>query len=245
MKNLLLQRLVSNGCSYMWNYALGKGHQDLAKSLNIKQVDDLSKCGATNDRIFRTTIRDSLHTDIPTLYLLGLTFLSRTEYPIDFLISDPDGPWFSMQNSVPNLPAHPNQIITDRDMQDLYRIKQKMFIQGGYWYFDNFCLHLISLINDLKSRGHRCLVFMNAEMQHLDWIDDERFKMLFNYSEIIEGLKWLAIPWQHQFGVPGQQDDRVPPDIQHRVSGEHGLLNSFILEYLKNHPEIYILPTDV
>ena len=78
----MIQRLVVNGCSYMDVYASGNGHVDLASRLNIPTMESIAQSGCNNSRIIRTTLKDSYLTTEPTLYVLGVTFISRSEAPI-------------------------------------------------------------------------------------------------------------------------------------------------------------------
>ena len=96
----MIQQLVVNGCSYMETYASGQGHKDLAQQLGIPMAASLAINGSANSRILRTTLKHSYQTTVPTFYLLGMTFLSRLEWPI--LYQDPtrefEGVWTNPQN---------------------------------------------------------------------------------------------------------------------------------------------------
>jgi len=61
----------------MHAYNRGGGHIDLATRLNMSDAVNLAQSGCANDRIIRTTLKDSYLTDKPTLYVLGITFVSR------------------------------------------------------------------------------------------------------------------------------------------------------------------------
>ena len=75
-------QLVVNGCSYMGSYVNGGGHRDLAKNLGIEEYSSLAIGGSANSRILRTTLKHSYLTDKPTFYVLGMTFIGRSEIPI-------------------------------------------------------------------------------------------------------------------------------------------------------------------
>ena len=77
----MITDVVTNGCSYMATYAQGKGHNDLALALQM-QSDDISITGSANSRIIRATLKHSYETKQKTLYVIGLTFISREELPI-------------------------------------------------------------------------------------------------------------------------------------------------------------------
>ena len=78
----MISRLVVNGCSYVKCYDRGNGHIDLAERLNIPSAYSLALPGSCNNRIIRTTLKDSYITDHPTLYIVGLSFLNRSELPV-------------------------------------------------------------------------------------------------------------------------------------------------------------------
>lgn len=96
----MINNLVVNGCSYMEVYAGGSGHVDLAKRLNMAHSHSLALGGSANSRIIRTTLKHSYTVEQPTLYVLGMTFVSRREIPI----LDPvhgrsfEGMWTNPQN---------------------------------------------------------------------------------------------------------------------------------------------------
>ena len=93
----MINNLVVNGCSYMYSYAAGKGHVDLSKRLAISNSDSLAISGSANSRILRTTLKHSYNAP-PTLYVLGMTFLSRLEIPICEPENDFEGRWVNPQN---------------------------------------------------------------------------------------------------------------------------------------------------
>lgn len=228
-------RLVSNGCSYMWNYAQGSGHEDLAHELKIQQAHSLAQCGSANSRILRTTIRDAL-CNPPTLYIIGLSFISRHDYPISAQILDQDGPWLAMQNLPPDINIDrcvPG--ISHQDVSDIFKVKQKLCVYGSFWYFDELQLHLKCLILALRGLGHTCAIFFSAEQQHLNWLDDHRFQDIIKFPEFVHGLQWLSVPWQHDQGVPCQYDDRIDGIFRHRQQGEHKKFNDFLAAYIINN----------
>ena len=95
----MIKNLVINGCSYAESYALGNGHVDLAKQLDLNtQSTSLAIGGSSNSRILRTTLKHSYQTAEPTLYVLGLTFVSRAEIPICTPDNDFEGRWINPQN---------------------------------------------------------------------------------------------------------------------------------------------------
>ena len=92
-----MNRLVVNGCSYMNAYAQGGGHEDLASRLKIDTAVDQTQSGCANNRIIRTTIKDS-HYNESTLYVLGMTFVGRSEATI-LKVQNEENIYYSIENN--------------------------------------------------------------------------------------------------------------------------------------------------
>jgi hypothetical protein len=97
---------------------------------------------------------------------------------------------------------------------------------------------MLATIADLLSRGHRVLMFQQADNLYLEYLDSPRLK-LFQRPEIVDGFKWRAIAWQHEQKVqptnyaPGTQ--YVPPEMTHPEPGHHALVNEFLTNYIQEH----------
>lgn len=228
--------LVVNGCSYMELYAQGNGHTDLASELGIAQASSLAIGGSANSRIIRTTLKHSYEADSPVLYVLGMTFLSRNEIPILRVDDDWEGPWTNPQN----------QDFRDRWMpewqqrdSDLY-VKQKLKVEmySTLYRLEDLQFKLLSMINDLKSRGHQALIFQQADDLHIPFMDDSKLRHFSYCKNIVGGYSWRAVPWQHEQGVAvayhdGPDSIHVVPDaIKHRAAGDHHVLNRYLTRYL-------------
>lgn len=232
----MIEQLVVNGCSYMKTYDIGNGHVDLAKQLGITHSSSLAIGGSANTRIIRTTLKHSYQTDMPTLYILGMTFLSRLEIPILDNQNEFEGRWTNPQNQafVKNWQLHWTQKDTDRFVElalksEAYSILDRL---------EDLMYRLVAMITDLKNRGHRVLVFQHADDGYQDFLNDDRLK-LFQQPEFIGSYLWRATPWQHEQGVKATVYDppmpMVTPEITHRAVGEHQKLNEYLCNYIRKH----------
>lgn len=231
----MITRLVVNGCSYMYSYTKGGGHNDLANRLNISVAKSLTVPGSCNSRIIRTTLKDSYQTTEPTLYIVGLSFLGRSEFPIHHDTDEFEGRWTSIQNSVIPCARYLDHW-TKKDTEKFIEIKLKLESHGLEDYVENFQYQLLSMINDLKYRGHQVVVFRLPA----DVIDQvlslKKFDKLRECVNIVDGLQWKGLLWQYENGVnPDPADEHLPLDIRHPLPGEHGPLNNFLFEYLNKH----------
>ena len=227
-----MKRLIVNGCSYMNHYAQGNGHHDLANSLGIHHADDLSFPGSCNDRIIRTTLRDSYHTDQRTFYILGMTFLNRTEMPI-LKNTTTDGRWKSFQN----FPTKDDWAWpwTDSDTKkfiDLFLKSQFLNMEDR---IEDLMYKLLALVSDLRSRGHRVLIFQQAEDRYQEFLSD--LKLFDTDPVFVDGFRWCAVPWQLKQGALPVQEDLLNHDIPghmlHIQPNQHQGLNEFLLDYVK------------
>jgi len=206
------QQLVVNGCSYMESYASGFGHQELAERLSIPQAISLAIGGSANSRIIRTTLKHSYITLQPTLYVLGMTFVSREELPI----------------------------LQQADTDAMIELKLKWELNSILDRAEDLMYRILAMIHSLKSRGHAVIVFQQADNLYESYLDSPRLKLFHSEPEIVEGYKWRAIPWQHERGVPATDYgpgalQYVPPEIAHRQPGFHQELNMFLTAWINNN----------
>lgn len=235
------QRLASTGCGYMQGYAHGEGHVDLAQRLKIQDVQSLSLSDSSNSRIFRTVQADSLNTNKPTLYVIGLTFLGRWDIALNKDPVDNEGRWVSFQNehSIKNIN---NTVLSQQEFLALLDIKlktEKFSISDRLW---DLALNLRALIDSLKYRGHGCVIFNTADDLILPWLASKEIKTLLQSPEIVKGLTWLSIPYQFKHGVSSSRFDQIqdsPAHHQHTNPGEHQVLNEFLVEYIAQHHDTY------
>ena len=225
--------LVVNGCSYMESYAAGQGHVDLAKQLGLSNATSLAIGGSANSRILRTTLKHS-YTAPPTLYVLGMTFLSRLEIPICEQLNDFEGRWVNPQNQEFR---HRWQLgWTQADSDQFVEIKLKSEVFSILDRIEDLMYRMLSTITDLQSRGHKVLMFQQADNLYLDFLSDTRLS-LFDQPEIVGKFGWRATAWQAKQGVQpkdyGPGAPYVPPDMTHAAIGHHQMLNEYLTNYIQ------------
>lgn len=231
----MIDNLVVNGCSYMDNYALGLGHQDLAQKLNITNSDSIAVSGSANSRILRTTLKHSFSAP-PTLYIMGMTFLSRLELPICEPANEFEGRWCNPQNQ--EFSQRWQYQWSQSDSDQFVEIKLKSEIYSILDRLEDLMYRIVAAIDSLKTRGHRVLVYQQADNLHLEYMNDPRVA-LFRRPEIIGGYIWRATKWQHDLGVPPTEypagSQYVPADMMHPAVGHHHQLNDYLTNYIAEH----------
>ena len=233
------QELVVNGCSYMEAYASGKGQDDLAVQLGIPTASSLAIGGSANTRIIRTTLKHSYQTQHPTFYVLGMTFLSRLEVPILERQSEFEGRWTNPQNQ---------QFVNDwqygwtqKETDQFVEIKLKSEVYSILDRIEDLMYKLVSMINDLKIRGHGVLVYQQADDVYNHHINDARLELFRTTNNIVGGYAWKAIEWQHEQGVPVMQYKKsslaheVPEKWMHRDPEHYQILNKFLVDYIRQY----------
>ncbi len=227
--------LVVNGCSYMDSYASGNGHVELATQLGLTNPVSLAIGGSANSRILRTTLKHS-YTAPPTLYILGMTFLSRLEIPICEQVDNFEGRWINPQNQ--EFKHRWQHGWTDRDSDQFVETKLKTEVFSILDRTEDLMYRMLSTIADLKSRGHRVLMFQQADNLYQEHLANPRLE-LFRRPEIIGGFEWRAIAWQAENGVAPKQylpgSPYVPPDMTHPAIGHHALINDYLTNYIQEH----------
>lgn len=231
----MIQQLVVNGCSYTHSYALGNGHKDLAQRLGIATANSIAVSGSANSRILRTTLKHSF-TAVPTLYVLGMTFLSRLEVPICEPETDFEGRWVNPQNQEF---SHRWQIgWNQKESEQFVDTKLKTEVYSILDRTEDLMYRMLSAIHSLKARGHRVLMFQQADNLYTEFLNDHRLRW-FNCAEIVHGFAWRATAWQASQGVepkiygPGQP--LVPRDMTHPAVGHHHQLNDFLTNYIDQY----------
>ena len=245
----MIEQVVANGCSYQESYVQGHGHTDLSQRFGCRS-DSLTISGSANTRILRTTLKHSYETDYKTLYLIGLTFISREELPIlryDHKANPTsqdiwEGAWTNPQNQ---------QFNKDRYNKgwDNTSLKQWIVFREAYEYHtlidrvENLMYLMLAVIDSLTARGHSCIIYQQAD----EWWpgmtrqQTDRIRLLDNNKHIIGGFKWCAVREQHRAGVKYQSDVQyreghdIDPEIRHRQPGEHKWLNDYLEDYIRQH----------
>lgn len=225
--------LVVNGCSYMESYAVGQGHVDLAQQLALDCPVSLAIGGSANSRILRTTLKHS-YTAPPTLYVLGMTFLSRLEIPICEPENDFEGRWVNPQNQ--EFRHRWQYDWTPADSDQFVEIKLKSEVFSILDRVEDLMYRMLSTVADLKSRGHRVLMFQQADNLYANLLNEPRLT-LFDQPEIVGGFGWRATAWQAEQGVQakdyGPGAPYVPPDMTHPAIGHHQMLNEYLTNYIQ------------
>ena len=230
------QQLVVNGCSYMESYASGFGHQELAERLSIPQAISLAISGSANSRIIRTTLKHSYNTNVPTLYVLGMTFVSRLELPICNPNNDFEGRWCNPQNQ--EFSSRWQHDWTRKETDEFVQLKLRSEVYSILDRTEDLMYRMLGAIADLQSRGHRVLMYQQADNLYQDYLTDSRLQH-FQRPEIIGGFEWRAIAWQYKQGVRPKTypfgSPNVPPDMTHPEIGQHDLINNYLTNYIQEH----------
>jgi hypothetical protein len=219
-------------------YASGNGQVDLAERLGIATSESLAIGGSANTRIIRTTLKHSYQTNQPTFYVLGMTFLSRLEIPILENQTDFEGRWTNPQNQqfVKDWQYGWTQVETDQFVD----IKLKSECHSILDRTEDLMYKISTMISDLQVRGHRVLVYQQADDLYQEYLDNPRLQLFKNIPAIIDGYSWRAVPWQLANGVPptnygSNPRQVVPKDIQHPMPGHHQKLNEFLVDYINRN----------
>jgi len=239
----MIAQLVVNGCSYMESYAFGQGHIDLAQKLGIEKEPGVPNAvslaigGSANSRILRTTQKHSYSPGASTLYIMGMTFVSRLEIPILTEYDEFEGRWTNPQNQQfrNRWMSHWKQSDTDQ----FVNLKLKWEADSILDRTEDLMYQMLAAINNMWQRGHRVLVFQQADNSYQELLEHPRLKFFKNVPNIIDGFNWRAIGYQHSQGVqptiyaPGHP--YVPPDMVHPAPGHHEILNTYLTEYIQEH----------
>lgn len=233
----MIDNLVVNGDSYMEVYAGGGGHVDLAQRLGISRSQSLAIGGSADSRIIRTTLKHSYLVNEPTFYVLGVGFLSRWEVPVlkNEYEGSFEGRWTNPQNQdYQNQWEHnwneklTKQLIDLKLASDVYSVPDRL---------EDLMYRLLAMIESLHSRGHRVLIYQQADDIYQRYLDHDNFLRLKNNPVFIGGLAWRAVPYQHQKGVTVAKEVAhaayaVPDEIKHPASGQHHIINEFLHNYI-------------
>jgi hypothetical protein len=233
----MINTVVVNGCSYMECYVQGMGHHDLAARLGIDHAHSLAIGGSANSRILRTTLKHSHTATAPTFYVLGMTFVSREEIPIMCDGDEFEGAWTNPQNQQFRDRWVPHW--SDRDTEKFVSLKLKYEMCSVLDRTEDLMYRMLAAISLIRSRGHRVLMFQQADDLYQEFLSHPRLCWFKNQPEIVEGYAWASVPWQHQKGVQPLQyapgSPPVPPEITHRRPGHHDLVNEFLTDWIKSH----------
>jgi hypothetical protein len=237
-------QLVVNGCSYSQGYADGNGHRDLANRLGIASAKSLAMGGSANSRILRTTLKHSYQTTKPTLYILGMTFVSRGEIPIVKVIDETisfEGRWANPQNL--KYSSTWDHFWTTKKTEEFIDMKLMTEAYSLIDRTEDLMYRMLAVISNLHARGHQVVMYQQADQSYDYYIDYDRLQFFKNNPNIIDGFKWRAIEYQHLMGVektpPGGGNfigpEHVPDNMRHPRSGHHQVVNDYLEQYIINN----------
>ncbi len=232
----MIEQLVVNGCSYMDAYCQGLGHLNLAHKLKIPKAHKLAVSGCANSRIIRSTLKHSYIANVPTLYVIGLTFMSRWELPILHKPHDVEGRWLNPQAQSPD-----DEVLFNWSTKDTETFKNLQFKATTLAHEDqleDLMYRLLSMLYNLRSRGHDAVIYNQADNFIPDLVNNPKFQLLRSDPRFVHALTWLAIPWQQQQGakVMKYEPDREPPmQFRHIAPGNHRYLNDYLTNYIQEH----------
>jgi len=240
----MITNLVTNGCSYMDTYARGGGHIDLASRLKLSS-EHIGITGSANSRILRTTLKHSYETTKKTLYVLGLTFISREELPLcryDEHVQPTrqevwEGAWTNPQNQLFGKNRWRDDW-SDKDTKQWIVFREKYECNTLVDRLENLMYQMLAVIDSLTLRGHSCIIFQQADEWCHGMSQKElvRLELLENNKNIIGGFVWCAIREQHNADVKFvPYEEHVDPKLRHRLPGEHKWLNNYLEQHIRQH----------
>jgi hypothetical protein len=176
---------------------------------------------------------------------MGLTFVSRSEIPICTVDNEQtsfEGRWINPQNQeFSNRWEH----FWSKSESERY-VKQTRMIEA-YSILDrteDLMYRTLSAIADLQSRGHKVLVYQQADDLYHPHLSGLRLAPFAQCPNIVQGFSWCAIMYQHEQGVPAAEPggtanfigpQTVPENIKHRAHGAHAPLNEFLVDYINDN----------
>ena len=169
--------LVVNGCSYMYEYVHGEGHDDFAEQLGIAKAESLAISGCNNSRIIRSTLKHSYLSSSKNFYVIGATFVHRNEAPI-LKCDDPhsfEGRWTNPQNQYykPRWEHH----WTDKDTATFVELKLKEEVYSLLDRTEDLMYRYQTMIESLELRGHSVVIFQQADNSYFPELSNRRLSL--------------------------------------------------------------------
>jgi hypothetical protein len=165
-----------------------------------------------------------------------MTFVSRSELPICEPNNEFEGRWINPQNQ--EYSSRWQHAWTNADVDQFIELKLKSEVYSIPDRLEDLMYRMLSMINDLTGRGHRVLIYQQADNLYQHWLSESKFNLL-KRPEIVGGFEWRAVPWQHSQGVKiskySDEANQPPSDMRHPVPGAHTQLNSFLINYINQH----------
>ena len=102
--------------------------------------------------------------------------------------------------------------------------------------------NMLSAIHSLQSRGHRVLVYQQADNSYHRLLGNPRLALLSSTDSIIDRFQWCAVGYQHEQGVEKAPlgggnfigPKAVPDHMRHPKAGEHQVLNEYLVKYIND-----------
>ena len=165
-----------------------------------------------------------------------MTFLSRLEIPICEPENDFEGRWVNPQNQ--EFSSRWQHDWTRKETDEFVQLKLRSEVYSILDRTEDLMYRMLGAIADLQSRGHRVLMYQQADNLYQDYLTDSRLQH-FQRPEIIGGFEWRAIAWQYKQGVRPKTypfgSPNVPPDMTHPQIGQHDLINNYLTNYIQEH----------
>ena len=194
--------------------------------------------GSTNSRIVRTTAKHAHHNTVPSLYVVGMTFVNRWEAPVNKHGTELEGAWCNPRAYQIKEDDYLGFWTRERSEQ-WDHLNMMAHTHGEVDQYEQVLYQVLMLQSWLRQQGHRLLVyrqiddFKNVEqvLQH------ERLQHFDNPRLFVNNYAWASIAWQAQQGVPENTGYEVapPPEFRHRRPGHHHQLNKFLADYVQQH----------
>ncbi len=236
-----INRLVINGCSYLVQYVRGGGHYDLAEQLLPPNSEVVSLCmaGGSNSRIVRTTLEDCYNSTIPTLYVIGVTFMHRFELPI-LKVDHKQEKYIGFTDNFKHPTTYKpfNDGVTINDVKKFNELQLKFNISAEREMIINLVYSLTSLVDSIVRSGHSVVVFNTGEIAFKRYETCNAIQYVSRYKQIVKKLHWYSNEYQFCHGARVDPQDisrNMELICKHVAEGEHSILNNFLTHYIKNN----------
>lgn len=225
-----MKTLVVNGCSYgdRWQVV-----GDLAKRLGFEKSVNLSRSGASNPRIFRTTL-NYVAEHKPDFVIIMLTGWDRLEAPWGEFTDDFTEGWVDYG---------PNGVLN----QSVYTEFPKNFYQGyiqdryrydvDIRYVEKILYELTSLTGWLESQNTKYLVFSSCSGLFTEVEKSDRYgaklDLLKSNPRIIDLETWCSNRYLYEKGATcTPKDINQQPEYMHFEPTGYFYLNDFVYNHI-------------
>jgi hypothetical protein len=169
--------------------------------------------------------------------------MSRWELPIiDSDVKEEfEGAWINPQSQK----RASNKFIwnwTDSDTETYKNLLFKASTFATADQLEDLMYRCISVASDLQRRGHKIIFWNNPDQSIPDAVKNSNsFDLLKNNPAFVDGLLWVAIPWQHEQGaapapaypIPGIAPP--PQDLRHISSLDYKYLNGYLTQWINDN----------